>query len=138
MSSPGFELQKAVYAALTGDAALQALLGGPRIYNDVPRGAGMPYVTLGETMVRDWSTGSDDGHEHLLTVSVWSEANGEREAHLVCSAVRAALHERPLALDGWRLVNLRHEFSEVRREADGETSRGLMRFRATTEAASGS
>jgi hypothetical protein len=38
-------------------------------------------------------------------------------------------------MSGVRLVNLRHEFSEVRRDADGETSRGLVRFRAVTEPA---
>jgi hypothetical protein len=133
MTAVGFELQKAVYAALSGDAALIALLGGSRIYNDVPRGAALPYVTLGESTVRDWSTGSDDGHEHLITVLVWSRANGEREAHQILSAVEAALDNAALTVAGARLVNLRHEFSEVRRDADGETSRGLMRLRAVTE-----
>lgn len=133
MTSASLELQKAVVAALTADGGLTALLGGPRIYNDVPRGAELPYVTLGESTVRDWSTGTDDGHEHLMTVSVWSRANGEREVHQILAAIEAVLHDAPLPMTSVRLVNLRHEFSEVRRDADGETSRGLARFRAATE-----
>lgn len=135
MSSVSLELQKAVFQTLSVDAGLTGLLGGSRIYNDVPRGAALPYVTLGESTVRDWSTGSDEGHEHLLTISVWSRANGEREVHQILAAVEAALDDAALTVVGARLVNLRHEFSEIRRDVDGETSRGLMRLRAVTEAA---
>lgn len=135
MTSASLQLQKAVFARLSGDGALVTLLGGPRVYNDVPRGAALPYVTIGESSVRDWSTGSEEGHEHLLSILVWSRANGEREVHLILAAVEAALHDAALTVAGQRLVNLRHEFSEIRRDADGETSRGLMRFRAVTEPA---
>jgi hypothetical protein len=135
MTSPSWELQKAVFARLQADGPLVGLIGGSRIYNDVPRGAPLPYVTIGETTVRDWSTGTDEGHEHLLTVAVWSRANGEREVHQIVAAVEAVLDDADLAMSGVRLVNLRHEFSEVRRDADGETSRGLVRFRAVTEPA---
>jgi hypothetical protein len=134
MSSVSLELQKAVFQTLSADGGLTALLGGSRIYNDVPRGAALPYVTLGESTVRDWSTGSDEGHEHLLTIAVWSRAYGEREVHQILAAVEAALDDAALTVAGARLVNLRHEFSEIRRDADGETSRGLMRLRAVTEA----
>ena len=47
--------------------------------------------------------------------------------------LRAALHDQPLTLSGHRLINLRHEHSEARREPDGETYHGIARFRATTE-----
>ncbi len=43
------------------------------------------------------------------------------------------LHDAPLTMTGFRLINLRHEFLEVRRESDGETARGIVRFRAATE-----
>lgn len=133
MTSTSFELQKALVAKLSSDAGVTTLLGGARIYNDVPRGAALPYVTIGESIVRDWSTGSEGGHEHLLSIIVWSRAKGEREVHRILSAIEAALHDAALPLNRARLINLRHEFSEIRRDADGETSRGLMRLRAVTE-----
>lgn len=135
MSGPSLELQQAIHAALSADAGLTGLLGGPRIYNEVPRGAELPYVTIGESTVRDWSTGSEDGHEHFLTIMAWSRANGEREVQRILAAVDAVLHDAALTVSGVRLVNLRREFSEVRRDSDGETSRGLLRFRAVTEPA---
>jgi len=135
MPSPGADLQKSVYAALTADATLLAMLGGPRVYDDVPRGASLPYLTVGQSTLRDWSTGEAEGHEHIFTLHVWSDAAGRKQTCEIAGAARAALHDRPLALAGHRLVNLRHEFSETRREADGETYHGILRFRAVTEAA---
>ena len=135
MPSASFALQKAMHAALTTNPALLALLGGPRVYDHVPRGAAFPYVTFGQSTERDWSTGSEPGHEHLVTLHVWSRAAGGKEAQEIIGAVRAALHDQPLALTGHRLVNLRQEFAEVRRDADGETTHGLVRLRAVTEPA---
>lgn len=133
MASAAFELQKSIHARLSTDAGVLASLGGARIYDDVPRGAAFPYVTFGQSTLRDWSTGSEDGHEHILTLHVWSRAKGERETHLIMAAMREALHEAPLAVTGHRLVNLRHEFSDAMRDADGETYHGILRYRAVTE-----
>jgi hypothetical protein len=135
MPSASWSLQQSVFAALTADAALTALIGAGRIHDDVPQGTGLPYLTLGHTTERDWSTGSDSGIEHVLTLHVWSGAKGKKEAHEILGAVRTALHDQPLTLTGHRLVNLRHEFSEARRDPDGETVHGLARFRAVTEPA---
>jgi uncharacterized protein DUF3168 len=128
-----WSLQQAVFAALSGDAAVTVLLGPDRIFDDVPQGTALPYITLGRMTAKDWSTGSEDGTEHTFTVHVWSGARGRKQAHELLSAVRAALHDRPLAVAGHSLVNLRHEHSEFRRDSDGETVHGLARFRAVTE-----
>jgi hypothetical protein len=131
--TPAWSLQQSIFAALSADAILTALLGPGRIYDDVPQGTALPYVTLGAATAQDWSTGSEDGTEHLVTVHVWSGARGKTEAHEILGAIRAALHDQPLGLVGHSLINLRHERSEVRRDADGETIHGTARFRAVTE-----
>jgi hypothetical protein len=135
MSSPAWELQKAVYGALLADTALVAMLGGAHIYDDVPRGAAFPYVSFGPSTTRDWSTGTEIGSEHLFTLRAWSKSGGESEVHRVLEAVRAALHEASLVLTSHRLVSLRHETSDALRGADGETYQGVARFRAVTEPA---
>lgn len=133
MPSASFALQSAVFAALAADAPLAALLGDARIYDDVPPRPAYPYLTFGQSSERDWSTGTDPGTEHVLTLHVWSKAAGRKEAQAIATAAEAALHDRTLTLAGHRLVNLRHEYSEVRREPDGETMHGIIRFRAVTE-----
>ncbi len=99
----------------------------------MPREAEPPYLTFGQSTVRDWSTGTEDGSEHILTLHVWSRAAGERETHEIMNAVRAALHDAAIAVDGHHLVNLRHEFSDALRDPDGETYHGVVRYRAVTE-----
>ena len=129
-----WSLQKAIHATLVADAAVVASLGGPRIYDHVPRGQAYPYVTFGQSIVRDWSTGTDDGVEIVVTLHVWSRAAGRHEAADVMDAVRVALHDRPLTVEGSLLVNLRHELSEVRRDPDGDQFHGIVRLRAALEA----
>ena len=46
----------------------------------------MPYLTVGDIETRDWSTQMSRGHEHRLTVRVWSETEGRRQAQELISA----------------------------------------------------
>jgi hypothetical protein len=133
MSTASAALRAAIHDALTGDGALAALLGGPKIYDEPPQAAAFPYVTLGEARVTDFSAGEAPGEEHQLTLHAWSRQGGHREAHLIAGALLQALDDAPLELDGHKLVNLRFAVADVRREADGRTYRALVRFRAMTE-----
>jgi hypothetical protein len=90
MASASWALQQAIFAALTTDAPLNALLGGTRIYDDVPVRADFPYVTFAGSSERDWSTGGEDGREHILTLHVWSRAGGRKEAHEIMGRRGAA------------------------------------------------
>jgi hypothetical protein len=128
-------LRAAICGALAADAPLVALLGGAKIYDEPPRDAALPYVTLGEDVVSDGSTATEAGDEHALTLHVWSRQGGHREAQLISGAVLEALADALLELDGHRLANLRFIAADVRREADGRTYHGIVRLRALTEPA---
>jgi len=128
-------LRAAVHDALTANAALVSLLGGPKVYDEPPRSAAFPYVTLGEARIADYSTGTEAGEEHQLTLHAWSRQGGQREAHLIAGALLQALDDAPLALADNHLVNFRFAVADVRREADGRTYHALVRFRAVTEPA---
>lgn len=133
-TSASAALRAAVHAALTADPALVAALRGPKIYDEPPREAAFPYVTLGEMRIADFSAG-EPALEHQLTLHVWSRQGGQREAHVIAGALLQALDDAPLALAGHRLVNFRFGTADVRREADGRTYHALVRFRAVTEPA---
>jgi hypothetical protein len=134
-ASTGWSLQRGIYQALAGSPALGSLLGGTRIYDDPPQAASYPFITLGESTLRDWSTGSEDGAEHLLTLHVWSRSGGKKQVLDIIEEIKSALHDRPLSLIDHHLVNLRNEFSEVRPDPDGDTFHGIVRYRAVTEPA---
>jgi hypothetical protein len=126
-------LRAAIRGALSADAPLAALLGGSKVYDEPPRDAAVPYVTLGENVVADHSTATEPGEAHTLTLHVWSRHGGHKEAHEIAGAVLGALVDVPLALEGHHLANLRFILADVRREPDGRTYHGIVRLRAVTE-----
>ena len=128
-------LQRGVYQALTGSPHLTALLGGARIYDDAPQSAPYPFITLGQSVMRDWSTGTEDGAEHELTLHVWSRAGGKKQVQEIMESVKAVLHDKPLLLEDHYLINLRYGFSEARLDSDGDNFHGIVRYRAVTEPA---
>ena len=128
-------LQRGVYQALAGSLELTTLLGGDRVYDDAPQAAASPFITLGQSVIRDWSTGTEDGAEHSLTLHVWSRSGGKKQALEIIEAIKAVLHDQPLMLPDHHLVNLRHELSEARLDPDGDTFHGIVRYRAVTEPA---
>jgi hypothetical protein len=134
MTGASLALQIAIVTALRASPPLAAILGvPPRVYDHVPPGTPFPYVTIAQTLERDWSTGSDIGHEHTVTLHVWSRTAGRRQAHDIATILSSTLHDVALVLHGHRLVQMRRELTEIRREPDGETWRGIVRLRAVTE-----
>ncbi len=135
MGAPALELQKAVFAALSGDAGLVSALGGARIHDHVPADTPFPYLTFGRTSVYDWSTSSETGYEQLFSIHVWSKAQGKTEALEIMDLVAARLSGEPLALASHRLVSIAQEFADVRYDDDLAVHHGLLRFRVLIEAA---
>jgi hypothetical protein len=133
MASAGWDLQKSVYTTLQASASLAALLGGKRIYDAVPQDAVFPYVIIDQMQIRDWSTGTEKGFEHVVLLHVWSHHEGKREICEIGDALRGVLDGAELPLDEHRLVNLSHQYSDLKRDDDGKAYHGIVRFRAVTE-----
>ncbi len=130
--SASWALQQAVFAVLsTNDEVVDAF--GARIFDMPPRGAAFPYCVIGDDAVSDWSTATEKGSEHALSVHVWSRADGHREAKLAAQAVQDALDGAELAVSGQALIGIRHLATDFTRESDGETIRAVLRFRAVME-----
>jgi hypothetical protein len=134
-TSASVALRAAIHDALNADALLTAALGGAKVYDEPPRNAAFPYVTLGEARLADFSADDAPGAEHTLTLHAWSQQGGHKEAHVIAGALLQALDDAPLTLADHRLVNMRFAVADVRREADGRTYHALIRFRAVTEPA---
>lgn len=129
MSAASWALQQAVFAALGADAGVIALLGAPpRVYDDVPRDAAMPYLVIGEGGENDWSTKTEPGTEHVIAIHVWSRGAGMKECKQLADAVRVALDGADTGVSG--VVGLRFQNAAFTRESDGRTLRAILRFRA--------
>ena len=124
-------LRKSINQALKASSDLAALLGGVRIYDRPPEPAGFPFSTVGQSALRDWSAGSEDGADQRLTVHVWSPFGGKKHMRDIIKAVRTSLNDWPLAA-GRERITLNHEFSEARLDPEGDSFHGIIRYRATT------
>ena len=133
MMSPVLDLRQAIRTTLLARSELVAALGGPRVYDEVPRGIEPPYIAFGDVQVRDWSTVTDQGCEQFLVLNAWSTQPGTREALAFASQVAAATNGAALTLTDHHLVNLRVVSLETRRENNGRFARASVRLRAVTE-----
>lgn len=127
-----FELQQAVVAALKDDDDLAALVD-ERVFDSVPARAAYPYLTYGPVLLRDWSTGSNAGQEHAVSLTLYSRQPGFRECYAMTDAITACLDQASLDLTGHKLVSLRFDTAEFERETDTLTTRAVVTFRALTE-----
>ena len=132
-ASESWSLRQGIYQALAGNSQVTGLLGGVNIFDDAPVNASYPYLTFGQTTECDWSTGSENGAEHTITLHVWSGADGKTETQAIIETIRAALRVSPIAVDNQHLVNLRHVFSEARHDKLRETYHGIVRYKVVTD-----
>lgn len=131
--SAALALRAAVRTRLADDAALAALLGGIKIFDEVPAQAGMPYLVLAEIESREAGASVEEGEEHRLTLNLWSRQGGLAEALNAASRVTVLLDGADLPLAGHRLANLRWMATDARRANDGRHRFAALRFRALTE-----
>ena len=130
-SVQGQTLRKSINQALKASSDLAAVLGGVRIYDRPPEPAGFPFITLGQSALRDFSASSEDGADQRLTVHVWSPFGGKKHMQDIIKAVRTSLSDWPLAT-GRDRITLNHEFSEARLDPEGDSFHGIVRYRAST------
>lgn len=133
MIHPSADLQKAIYTALAASSGLVSALGGVKIYDHNPQEAAFPYLVIGRASNLDWSTASEDGSEHLVIIHVWSARSDRGEVYQLQQEIQQSLHDVALLAVDHNVVNLRHEFSEVRNDQAADKLHGIMRFRAVTE-----
>lgn len=132
--TPDRAVAAAIRAAARADAGVKAVLGDPaRFYDDPPPDAAFPYATLGRMESRLAEAASQSAIEHAVTLHVWSRHGGRAEAIEAIGALRAALHDAPLSVEGRRLVFIFAQFADVFRSGDGVTTHGVLRLRAITE-----
>jgi hypothetical protein len=127
-------LQKAIYQTLSGDATLMGLVTG--VYDRPPQGSAFPYITLGESEGRDWSTKTTSGMEQIVSQHVWSREGGRKQASLIMERIHTLLHDAGLSVEGQTLISLRFSASSLNLENDGWTYHGILRFRAFMATAS--
>jgi hypothetical protein len=132
MTAHNAALQRACFHALATDTGLSDLLGTDRIFDRVPERVRPPYVVLGQSMVSDWSTATEDGEAIVFFVHVWSKSSAREECHAVQEAVKRVL-EAAVSITEADLVALRFQLADTRRDRPSGFLTGVIRFGAVIE-----
>jgi len=131
--NPALDLQVAIHDALINHPGTIAALGGANVFDDVPQRTKFPYVTIGDIETRDWGTQNSTGHEHIVTLHIWSDHRGRKEVQTIIAEVDDALDDKDLILQDHTLINLHVVFWSALRDLEGDAYHGIIRLRAVTE-----
>lgn len=124
MSYPLVTLQQAIYAQLSGDAALQNLVNG--IYDQPPADAVFPYIAIEQISTQDWRFRGGRGVRAQLMLRVYSRYHGKSECHSILARMDALLHEASLTVSGLSVAQMRTRGCEVQTLPDQRTTRGTL------------
>ncbi|WHZ35754.1 DUF3168 domain-containing protein [Sagittula sp. MA-2] len=127
-------LQKAVYEALQGDAALTALVAD-RVY-DVPlSGAAYPYISFGPTDFYPERQDCFKRRTETFQIDVWADDDMDRApCKAICNAVVALLDQARLSLDDpYAMGRCELRLARVMDDPDGITKHGVLQFEAEVQ-----
>ncbi len=126
MTAASLALQQAVYSALVAFAPLTAAITG--VFDMPPQDQPLPYVSIGDDVVVDYSTKDVAASEHRISIHIWSRKAGRQEAKQLMALVQNAL-AAPLTLTGFKLISLRFLQAINLVDPDGLTHHGVIEFR---------
>ena len=123
-------LQEAVFAALTEDETLSALLSG--IYDEVPVAAKYPYVAMGDTNIRPADLKDINGAQISFDLTIWSNEPSQMQVKELLAATDQVIDKAALQLIGYDLVRLRLQNAGVVRQwsEHGSLYRGRLTYSA--------
>lgn len=129
------KLQLAVYAALTADAGLTAMLpdGAGGITAFASPGLAAPYVVIAETGGSAMDTQGTRGRDSRIGIEIYSRAPGGAEARELLERVAAVLEQAALTVGGHVVVMQDVTSTRCVQDPDGQTYRGLLDLRVISE-----
>jgi hypothetical protein len=130
MADPGLALHKALIVALADITD-----GGQdvEVYDAVPQGASLPYVTLDFSVSNRADLLNDRRDDRFVYLNVWSEVRGQEQVLRILGELDSRLHQASLPLDTGRVAWSHVEQKLTQRDADNVTFMGRMTLRVVTE-----
>lgn len=129
-------LQTAVYAAISGSAAIQTHVGNPaRVYDHVPQSTVFPYIVIGDDETARIDSKTRDGLDVLLELNVFDRSDentlrrGRLKTRQILDAIYGVMHDTSLTVSGNAHVMSIYEGGGTVLEDDGLTYRGIAHYR---------
>ena len=127
---PSLDLQAAIRARLIASSALTAIIPPSAIVDRNATPALDHSIVIGEAM-----TAPDEGlarrrHHVVADLHVWRKEAGLVGAKRVVGAIRDALNDNPLSLNGFHVADLRIVSSRFLRDPGGQHSHAVLSLEA--------
>jgi hypothetical protein len=124
------ELQKTIYAVLTGDVTLMSKITAVYDSAAVPEAPVFPYITIGEGTMENRSNHTWRGWSAPLTIHVWYQepGRGRKKVQEIQAEIDRLLNMQDICVDGWNIVNLRAQTVDVIIDSDNVTLHGIQIF----------
>ena len=137
MSGSLWDTQTALYERLTATSDITALLndGADSVFDHVPPDASFPYIVIGPMSAKPLDTQQIAACDITAEINVYTRHHGWRDAKNILSAIYAAVHNASFSVANHILILCQHLDTDMTLDVDGETRRGIIRFRLIVEAA---
>ncbi len=122
-----FLLQSAIFSQLTADSSLAGLISG--VYDHVPDDAIYPFITIGESQMRDNSNVQNAGTDQHISMRIFSREAGRKQAATIMERVVTLMHQGTLTVSGQQVLLVRFVSSTITLLDDGRTYQGRLNFR---------
>lgn len=127
-------LQKAIRGRLTAFPAVTALVSPANVVDRHGAPSAFPAIVLGEDQEVDAEVSFERRHVTVYaTLHVWDRSPTSVTVKAIAEAIRKAVHGADLALDGARLLDLKHAGSRYLRDPDGKTAHAVVTIEALIE-----
>jgi hypothetical protein len=85
------------------------------VYDDVPEGAVLPYITIGAFTDKQTGNKTADIHDISQQIHIWSQWEGKKEVNEIANDVMAVLTSWPIDLsaDGFNMMSQDVDFFEA-------------------------
>jgi hypothetical protein len=122
-------LQKSLYEHLKNNVVLKSLITG--IFDYVQEGQDLPYITMGEVSIRDWSAKNFSGEQHLLEFHIWTAHRGSKEVREISEKLHSVLENANISVGtDHHLLGLNFTFFENFYDEKNQIQHGIIRFSA--------
>lgn len=131
MADPSLALQKLIYARLSGDAGVTALVPATSIWDRNHRPEQFPGIIIGEGQALFGDYVQTSYHDQAFCdVHIWVSEIGLTTAKAIVGAVKDTLRTGPWFADGYNVSNVRSVSARYMRDPDGMFSHTVLTVEA--------
>lgn len=117
--SAQWEVQKALYTALSTDSAFMTKIGS-RLYDEAPTNETYPYVQLGYMIENRYNRLLSKGYDITATIDIYTKSGrlGYKPAKEILIELNRVLNQKRFTVSGFNMIQCYFDVSDTERDND--------------------